>query len=137
MNQSLWWGKLGRQGDICWLKKELVMVHGTLDILLGIKLFCLSREKSEIFSISLISFSWNLTKFQHFRTTLMYSRKKMSPQCLSEWAEILQGFTKSWIKQLLKISAFYPDKQKSFIPKKIWSVPWIVLSSANRCRIVY
>ena len=35
---------------------------------------------------------------------------------------------KSWIgkfliKQMLKISVFYIDKQKSFIPKKIWSVP--------------
>ena len=24
-------GKLGRQGTICWLKKELFMVHGTLN----------------------------------------------------------------------------------------------------------
>jgi hypothetical protein len=33
---------------------------------------------------------------------------------------------------MLKISDFYLDKQKGFIPKKIWSVPWIVLFSANR-----
>ena len=26
--QSLWWGKLGRQGAICWLKKEVSLVHG-------------------------------------------------------------------------------------------------------------
>ena len=25
--QNLWWGKLGRRGTICWLKKELFMVH--------------------------------------------------------------------------------------------------------------
>ena len=36
-------GKVGRQGAICWLKKELSMVHGTLHIFLGIKLFCLLR----------------------------------------------------------------------------------------------
>ena len=30
------------------------MVHGTLNIFFKIKLFCLSREKSESFSISLI-----------------------------------------------------------------------------------
>ena len=30
--QSLWWGKLGRQGTICWLKKELSMVHSILNI---------------------------------------------------------------------------------------------------------
>ena len=43
--------KVARQYDICWLKKELSMVHGTLHILL---LFCLSRQKAEIFSICLI-----------------------------------------------------------------------------------
>ena len=42
----------------------------------------------------------------------------MSSKCLSELAESLQGFTKSKIKDMLKISAFYLEKQKSFIPKK-------------------
>ena len=27
--QRLWWGRLGRQGAICWLKKELSMALGT------------------------------------------------------------------------------------------------------------
>ena len=36
---------------------------------------------------------------------------------------------------MLKISDFYLDKQKSFIPKKILSVPWIALFSANRWRL--
>ena len=40
----------------------------------------------------------------------------------------------SEIKEMLKISAFYLDKQKSFIPKKI-EVPWIALISAKRWRI--
>ena len=53
----------------------------------------------------------------------------MLSECLSEWAEILQGFTKPWIKQLLKYSSPYLDKQKSFIPKKIWSVPFTIDSS--------
>ena len=35
--------RVARQYGICWLKKELSMVHGTLHIFLGIKLFCLSR----------------------------------------------------------------------------------------------
>ena len=40
---------------------------------------------------------------------------------------------------MLKISAFYLHKQKSLILKKyeVYHVPWIVLSSANRCRIVW
>ena len=62
------------------------------------------------------------TKFQLIWNTFIPLRK-MSPECLSEWAEIFQVFTKSEIKQMLKILAFYLNKQKSFIPKKIWSVP--------------
>ena len=34
------------------------------------------------------------------------------------------------IKEMLKISDFYLDKQKSFIPKKILSVPYTIDSSS-------
>ena len=34
-------------------------------------------------------------------------------------------FMKSVIKRMLKISAFYLDKQKSLIPKKNWSLPFL------------
>ena len=37
---------------------------------------------------------------------------------MSDWVEILQGFMKFNIKLNLKVSAFYLQKQKSFIPKK-------------------
>ena len=37
---------------------------------------------------------------------------------LSDWVEILQGFMKFNFKLNLKVSAFYLEKQKSFIPKK-------------------
>ena len=37
---------------------------------------------------------------------------------LSDWVEILQGFTKFNFKLNLRVSAFYLEKQKSFIPKK-------------------
>ena len=37
---------------------------------------------------------------------------------LSDWAEILQGFMKFNFKMNLKVSAFYLEKQKSFISKK-------------------
>ena len=36
---------------------------------------------------------------------------------MSEWVEILWGFKKFYFKQMLKVSAFYLEKQKSFIPK--------------------
>ena len=50
--------------------------------------------------------------------------------CLNElkFCEVSQNHV-IMIKDMLKISDFYLDKQKSFIPK---NVPWIVLSSANR-----
>ena len=54
--------------------------------------FCQDRNLK--FSASLwFIFSWNLTKLQLIRTTLTLPRN-MSSECLSEWAEILQGFTK-------------------------------------------
>ena len=43
---------------------------------------------------------------------------------LSDWVQILWGFMKFFFKQTLKISAFYLEKQKSFIPNKIWSKPY-------------
>ena len=36
----------------------------------------------------------------------------------SDWVEILRGLTKFNFKLNLKVSAFYLEKQKSFIPKK-------------------
>ena len=41
--RAIYTRKVARQHSICWLKKELSMVHGTLHILLGIKLFRLLR----------------------------------------------------------------------------------------------
>ena len=41
---------------------------------------------------------------------------------MSEWAEILWGFTKLWIKEMLKISDFYLDKKKVLFLKNISSI---------------
>ena len=41
----------------------------------------------------------------------------------AKWVEILWGSTKFNSKQILKVSAFYLEKQKSFIPKKICFKP--------------
>ena len=53
---------------------------------------------------------------------------------LSDWVEILQGFTKFNFKLNLKVSAFYLEKQKSFIPKKIFFKP---LSISKQKSFVY
>ena len=84
--QSLWWGKLGRQGAICWLKKELSMVHGTLNFFRS-KTFLF--VKIDIWNFQhLFDFSWNLTKFQLIRTTFIPHRKNVL-WMLSAWPEIM------------------------------------------------
>ena len=53
---------------------------------------------------------------------------------MSEWVQVLWGFTKPFFKQMLKVSAFYLEKQKSFIPKKIFFRP---LSISKQKSFVY
>ena len=66
--QSLWWGKLGHQGAICWLKKELSMVH--LIFFLGIKLFCLSTLKNVVWM------SWNFVRFHKKKINFYLDKQK-------------------------------------------------------------
>ena len=117
-----------RDNGICWPKKELSLVHGTLHIFLRIKLFCLLRQNAEIFSISLIQDFVNLCKnFSLFRQTFR--------QLFSMGNKSCPNFTKSKTRQMLKFSAFYPEKQKSLNPPKneVYHFSRIVLSSTNRC----
>ena len=53
---------------------------------------------------------------------------------MSEWVEILWGFTKFYFKQMLKVSVFHLKKQKSFIPKKLFFSP---LSISKQKSFVY
>ena len=52
----------------------------------------------------------------------------------AEWVEILWVFTKFFFKQILKVSAFYLEKQKSFILKKYSFMP---LSISKQKSFVY
>ena len=92
------------------------MVHGTLQFFLGIKLFCFLRQKAGIFSIFLISYGVKPLKISTHSDNSYYPYKCYLNVCLTE-----QGLKKFKIKQLLKVSAFYLDKQKSFISKKYMS----------------
>ena len=62
------------------------------------------------FEIKFRETSQNLNKFSLFRQLLFSFFYRMS-----DWVKILWGFTKFFFKQMLKISAFYLVKQKSFI----------------------
>ena len=52
---------------------------------------------------------------------------------LSDWVEILQGFTKFNFKLNLKVSAFYLEKQKSFIPKKQFFLAVVNIKTKKLC----
>ena len=52
---------------------------------------------------------------------------------LSDWVEILRGFTKFIFKQMLKVSASYIEKQKSFIPKKNISLAVVNIKTKKLC----
>ena len=55
----------------------------------------------------------------------------------AEWVEILWGFLKFLFKPMLKVSVFYLEKQKSFIPKKPHNLGrslYIGQESSNRWR---
>ena len=56
-----------------------------------------------------------LTKFQLIQLIQIICISIFSTCCLIEW-----GFTKFFFKKMLKVSALYLEKQKSFISKKIW-----------------
>ena len=87
--------------------------YGQKIFFLGIKLFFIFQDRKLKLSASV--WKGNLTKFQLNQTMNRKWKQQLSEW--SEWVEILQGFTKFYFKQMLKVSAFYLENQKSFIPK--------------------
>ena len=59
--------------------------------------------------------------FHSIRKWIEKMEKKLSEW--AEWVEILWGFMKFFFKQMLKVSVFYLEKQKKYIPKKIFFKP--------------
>ena len=97
---------------------DLSWQYGLKDIFLGIPIsFSFSRWNAETFSICL---KLNFVKPHKISTHSAYS-----DNCcfhffygLSDWVETLRGLTKFFFRPILKVSAFYLEKRKSFIPKK-------------------
>ena len=101
---------------------DLPWRYGLRNIFLGIKLFCFSRLKAEIFSICL--------KLNFMKPHKISTHSPYSDNCyfhffygLSDWVKTLWGLMKFFFKRILKVSAFYLEKQKSFIPKKMFFKP--------------
>ena len=64
-------------------------------------------------------------RFWKFQLSILKNKKVLFQKKIklqlcewAKWVEILRGFTKFNFKVHLKCSAFYLEKQKSFIPKK-------------------
>ena len=74
--RAIYTRKVARQYGICWLKKELFMVHGTLHIFLGIKLFVCQDRKLKLSATVWFRILWNFSKFQliltNIQTTFFY-----------------------------------------------------------------
>jgi hypothetical protein len=119
-NQNLYW-KLRQQSAICWNSLGLFRDYSLNCIFSGVELFCFSRQKTETFSICLEK---NFVKPHKISSHSAYSDNFYFHffYPFYDWVEILWGFTKFIFKQMLKISAFYLEKQKSFIPKIIYAV---------------
>ena len=116
--------RVARQYAICWLKKELSMVHGTLHIFFRNKTFLFVKIESWNFQqLFDLGFRETLQNFSSFRQTFRW-HFCMGNKDLSKLADIFWGFTKSLIIKMLKISAFYLDKQKSFVPNATFCVTW-------------
>ena len=82
----------------------------------GIKLFCFQDRKLKL-SVSVWNWIyWNLTKFQLI--LLIQTIVIIIFSIFSDWVDTLWGFKKFFFKLILKVSAFYLEKQKSFISKK-------------------
>ena len=73
-----------------------------------------SQNFQHLFEIEFCETSQNFNSFSLFRQLLFSSFFYQ----LSDWAEILEGFMKFNFKMNVKVSAFYLEKQKSFISKK-------------------
>ena len=105
--------KLGQQNAICGNYLVLFRDCGLAHIFLGIKLFVFQDKKLKLLASVWKRISWNLAKFQLNQTT---HRKNENNNCLIELNELnfWWGFTIFYFKQMLKVSAFYLEKQKKF-----------------------
>ena len=95
--------------ELSWPISEYDLNH----ISLGIKLCLFFKVESCLFEKEFCQTSQNFNSFCSFSQFYFHYFYLMS-----YWIKILWGFTKFFFKQILKFSAFYLEKQKSFIPKK-------------------
>ena len=127
--QSHVWGKLGHQGAICRLKKELSMVHGTLNIFFRNKTFLF--VKIEIGNFQHLFDLWfreTTHNFSSFRQLFLTIDKCHLNICLNE----LKFCTASWnpkANSCWKFQLSILTNKKVLFLKKIWSVPCTIDSS--------
>ena len=116
LSQSLWWGKLGHQGAICWLKKGLSMVHGTLNIFFRNKTFLF--VKTEIWNFQHLFdllFRETSQNFSSFEQLLFPIEKCCLNVCLNElkFCKVSQN-TKSNSCWKITIDSFFFSQQMPY-----------------------
>ena len=95
--------------------------NGLKNISFRTKTFMFSKIES--WNFQHLFWNWilrNLTKFQLNQTI---DKKNENNNCLNELCAFVK-FHEILYKQMLKVSAIYLEKQKSFIPKKIFFWPY-------------
>ena len=104
-----------------WVNKQRFLVLILTKIFFRNKTFWFFKIESwnfqNMFEKEFSDISQNLNSFSSFSSFRQFLFPYFFYQ-LSNWVEILWGFTKFFFKLSLRFSAFYLEKQKSFIPKK-------------------
>ena len=102
---------------ICWLKKELSMVHGTLQILFGNKTFFLVKIESWNFQqLFDLEFHETLQNFSSFRQTFGW----YFCMGIKELSKLAVRFHETVNQRNAENFSFLSWKTKSFIPQKNW-----------------
>ena len=110
--------KIRTANAIFWISLDVFRDYGLENILFRNNTFLFFKIENQnfqhLFEIEFCETSQNFNSFRQSLFSFFY--------WLFDWVEILWGFMKFLFKQMLKVSAFYLEKQKSFIPKKIFVV---------------
>ena len=110
------------------------MVHGTLQKILGIKLFCLSRYKAEIFSISWIYYFVKPRKISDNLDISLLPIQKCHLNVSLNGLKVCKVSRNPKSKRCWKFQLSILTNKKVLILKyfAVYHVPWIALISAKR-----
>ena len=124
--RAIYTRRVVRQYGICWLKKELSMVHVTLHIFLGIKLFLFVKIESWNFQqLFDEGFCETLQNFSTFRQIFRWHFSRGNKSCPNELKICEVSQTKTCWKFQISILT---NKKVIFLKKYlVYHLPWLAL----------